>query len=121
MHVRVMSLGSGVLGTCGSASLTQTFSTDWALENWAPALPIRPKSGNPGYLVGLPVLSGVKVLLDPTVVGTPEAIEQDIGGLTLLPATDGQQSLVAAVHQLVISAAELCLFLCFAILFSPSP
>jgi hypothetical protein len=56
---------------------------------------IRPKSGNPGYIVGLPVLSGfltsqalvITSTTSPatTNVVTKMSIVQDVGGLTLLP------------------------------------
>ena len=55
---------------------------------------VRPKSGNPGYLLGLPVLSGVLKSKDilslvngVTTTTTVTAIAQDTRGLTLLPKT----------------------------------
>jgi hypothetical protein len=59
---------------------------------------IRPRSGNPGYVVGRPVLSGV--LVSQNLVSTnpttgaqttvvKKSIAQDIAGMTMLPKTSG--------------------------------
>lgn len=50
---------------------------------------VRPKSGNPGYLLGRPVLSGAlkskDILTGLSTVTTVSAIAQDTRGLTMLP------------------------------------
>lgn len=60
------------------------------------SLVIRPRSGNPGYLVGRPVLSGVlktqeivetSATTGATSTVTRQSIAQDTAGLTLLPHT----------------------------------
>jgi len=60
--------------TSDTAAWKQTFAAVWN------SVTARPKSGNPGYRIGLPVLVG-----DVTVQGTKTAISQYVDGLTVLP------------------------------------
>lgn len=75
---------------------------------------IRPRSGNPGYIVGFPLLSGVEVSEDVSVTDssgttstvTKYSIAQDISGMTMLPKTDGTQSSRQTINE--VTEDELC-------------
>lgn len=59
---------------------------------------VRPRSGNPGYLIGRPVLSGImissNIVSTNTITGSTTttvkySIAQDIYGMAMLPKTAG--------------------------------
>jgi tectonic-1/3 len=89
---------SSSAGVCGAAQVAQSYSVDWQLSDHVlspPAEIIRPKSGNPGYLIGRPVLSGNlhTQLITPLAGGsaasvTRSAIAQDTNGMSVLPIAD---------------------------------
>lgn len=63
-----------------SAAVQQSFSTFFTDPSSSSSSDIRPKSGNPGYLVGNPLLSG-------TIVTNNDlsAVNQTVDGLVVLP------------------------------------
>jgi hypothetical protein len=63
-----------------SAAVKQTFSTFFTDVDNANTNEPRPKSGNPGYLVGNPLLSGTV-----QTNGDLSAVAQDVDGLVVLP------------------------------------
>eukprot|EP00474_Spongospora_subterranea_P008084 CRZ08542.1 hypothetical protein [Spongospora subterranea] len=96
---------SGKCSPSASAKVEQTFSTTF-IRDWVQIDDSRPKSGNPGYLPGYPLLAGQKVILNGR-----EFIEQQVNGLTLHASSTSSCSLLES-DRIVVGFGESLLSSC---------
>jgi tectonic-1/3 len=99
--------GTGTGATCTAASFDQTFAVVYNSSAAVRIDEIRPKSGNPGYIVGMPVIFGT-----PVVSGAKSAVAQLVGGLAPLPQTNGVCDAVSGTQSDVITFGEDALYGC---------